>query len=491
MMPFAEQALLEVAVEFGVLTREQAFSADKDGYQNLSPMSPAAAAGWAATHLSILDKAGRLVPLHYNAAQRDYLAKRTRRDLILKARQLGFSTVIQAELFRECVTGTAITMTLSHEDETTQKFRRMVNRFYQQMPDPPARKYANARLATYPATHSEAVIATAGNRNTGRGGTYTALHGSEVAYWPDAESIMAGAMQGGNPRIVLESTPNGAQGYFYQLCMEARDGRNDFALHFYPWWYDPAYALPLAEGETLSYSDDELALLARQPLSPEQIKWRRLKQIELKHLFVQEYPEDPVTCFLQSGFGYFGDISGCFTAPFGAMPDGSHRYTGGLDFGQTTDYTALDIIDSLTGCEVDLLRLNRLPWAEMRRQVVSKCKHWGISTLLGEANSMGSTNTEELRKELGAAGCTTSLVDFQTSNDSKAMVMSALHEGLHSGALRLLDIPESRHEMNAFAAQQLLSGAWRLAARNGEHDDIVIARALAWHAGHMGQGIWF
>jgi len=31
-----------------------------------------------------------------------------------------------------------------------------------------------------------------------------------VAFWKDAEKIVAGAMQGGNPMVILESTLNGA-----------------------------------------------------------------------------------------------------------------------------------------------------------------------------------------------------------------------------------------------------------------------------------------
>ena len=61
--------------------------------------------------------------------------------------------------------------------------------------------------------------APAGSLETGRGSTYSDFHGSEVAFWKDAEHIIAGALQGGNPDCVLESTQNGAMGYFYDLFM--------------------------------------------------------------------------------------------------------------------------------------------------------------------------------------------------------------------------------------------------------------------------------
>lgn len=449
---------------------------------------------FARTFLKILDKEGRLVPLRYNIVQREYLHERGRRDLVLKARQMGISTVIQAELFRLAVIGTAITVTLAHEDQTTQRFRRMVDRFYKNMPAPyrPLRRYSNSRLATYPDFDSEAIIATAGNENTGRGGMATHIHGSEVAFWKDAEALMAGLMQGGNPSIVLESTPNGARGYFYQKCMEALDshGKAGWNLIVIPWWVDPEYATPLDPGEVLDYTDEEQSLVAAHGLRPEQVKWRRAKQTELKGLFYQEYIEDARACFLLSGMGYFGDLGRAFTAPLRPTYDRLHLYVAGLDWGQANDYTVLSIVDLTTRQQVAVVRVNNQEWKEMRRRVIAACKTWHVRSIAVEMNSMGSTNFEALRDELSAASVRTALVPFVTSNDSKASVMGALHETLHApDGLRLLDDPfepAQKRELMAFAAYQLPSGVWQLRAPDDEHDDTVIATALAWYAGSRG-----
>lgn len=438
---------------------------------------------FAASRLKVLAKDKRLVPFTYNPAQQSLIDNLTERDLVLKARQLGMSTAIQGMLYQEAVTGTATTMTLAHDDDGTQKLRRIADRFHRNDPTRPQRGAANARLTTYPDRDSEALIATAGNRASGRAATLSHLHGSEVAFWPDAESIVAGAIQAGEPRVILESTPNGAQGYFYSLCMEALDGANDWRLHFYPWWWEPGYRTPLTDGEALAYTDDEQALVAAHNLTAEQIKWRRGKQRELKTLFIQEYPEDPRSCFLRSGYGYFGDLSGVFTAPMDPTPDEARRYVAGLDFGQTIDYTALSIIDATARVQVARLRIKGLPWAEMRRQVIALCKRWGVKLMLAEANSMGSTNIEELRSEMSTQGFGIRLEAFDTTNDSKASIMGALHETLHQkDGLKLQDDPIQRHELGAFQAVQLPSGAWRLAATGGEHDDTVVCLALSWSA---------
>lgn len=430
--------------------------------------------------LRILDKQKRLIPFRWNKAQQHFHANRTGKDLILKARQLGFSTYIQGEMFHRTVTGTRTTITMAHDDETTQKLRRMADRFWEYCRfngAQPLRRYSNAALATYPEFDSESSIAKAGSRETGRGGTYTDFHGSEVAFWPDAEKIVAGAMQGGDPDIVLESTPNGAQGYFYDLCMEALDGNGVWALHFYPWWWDDAYRIPLDPDEIIAYTDDEQIFVNKHNLAPEQIKWRRLKQKELKHLFIQEYPEDPITCFITSGNSYFGDLEGVFTAPEDPEYIEGHKYRAGLDFAQDNDYTALIVLDFTEKRMVDRLHINKLEWAEQRRRIAGIYNKWHLPSILAEKNSIGSVNIEALRSEYQLT-----VEPFTTDNASKADIMSNLHEALHSG-WKLQDWPILKQELKIFVSSRTASGLWRLAAEGNGHDDTVIALGLAHESG--------
>jgi len=432
--------------------------------------------------LKILDKNKKLVSFRWNRAQKDFHNKRTGRDLILKARQLGFSTYIQGELFRRTVTNTRTSITLAHDADTTAKLRIMADRFYDNCKFgsiQPERKYANASLTTYPEFDSSCTIATAGNVTVGRGDTYTDLHGSEVAFWPDAESIITGAMQGGSPDVVLESTPNGAQGYFYQLCMEAMSGQGVWTLHFYPWFFDNAYSLPLSDNEFIKYNDEELDLVKKHKLGPEQIKWRRNKILELKDKFKQEYPEDAITCFLTSGNSYFfsgitvDKIEKIFTAPKVAVPDSTHEYYAGLDWGQSTDFTAMPIIDATAKCQVDLLHINKLQWKEMRKRIKAEYEKWHIKAIGCEMNSIGTVNFEALHDD------GVNVIPFDTTNETKADIMSDLYEAIHSHGWKLQDEPTLKHEMNIFVSKQLPSGIWRLAADGEGHDDTVMGLAIA------------
>jgi hypothetical protein len=427
--------------------------------------------------LKILDKEKRLTPFRWNKAQAHFHANRTGRDLILKARQLGFSTYVQGEMFRRTVTGTRTTITLAHDADTTAKLRIMADRYWENCKkydgEQPARKYANASMTTYPEFDSVVTIATAGNVETGRGDTYTDMHGSEVAFWKDAEKIIAGAMQGGSPDVVLESTPNGAQGYFYERCMEAVRGEGVWRLHFYPWWWDDSYRILLIHGEQIELADDEERLVEEHHLDLEQIKWRRNKIAELRGLFRQEYPEDPITCFLTSGNSYFGDMTDVFTAPMNPVYDPTHEYVAGLDFGQTNDFTAMPVLDITAKCQVDLLHVRKLEWKEQRRRVAEMYRKWHCSRMGAERNSIGSVNIEALQDDK------LTVIPFDTTNESKAEIMSDLYEGIHTDGWKLQDHPVQRHEMQTFVSTQTPSGLWRLAAEGDGHDDTVMGLGVA------------
>ena len=229
----------------------------------------------------------------------------------------------------------------------------------------------------------------------------------------------------------------------------------------------------------IDMTDEERALAAKHNLDLGQIKWRRLKKLELRGLFGQEYPEDPVTCFLTSGNGYFGDISGVFTAPLDATYQDGHRYSAGLDWGQENDFSSLTILDDTARCQVDRLHINRLEWKEIRKRVKDTLDKWRMTSLVAEKNSIGSVNIEALQ-ELGI-----SVYAFETTNESKSRIMSAWYEALHSG-WQLQDWDTMKNEHRNFVSKQLPSGVWQLAAAGDGHDDTVMSGALAYEHGHGG-----
>jgi len=440
-------------------------------------------------HLRILDDHKQLIPYKPKRAQAHFLANRTGRDLLLKARQIGFSTCIQADMFVAAITSAIGGATLAHDDATTQKLRRMAQLFYNELPAhlKPRRGLDNATTTTYPDTYSEIMIATAGNTSAGRGGTLNYLHGSEVAYWKDADELLAGIMQSiplGYGQVVLESTANGAQGFFYDVCMAALRGEGIWKLHFYAWWWDERYQLPLEPGERLVYTDEEQALVQRHGLTPEQIKWRRAKQGEFltnPTKFFQEYPEDPEKCFLTSGGTVFGNFDHAIYLPEQHEPVDGHRHVAGIDWGQSGDYSTLCIMDSTANREVLIERWQHMRYGDIRAEMIRRLQEWRVEYVVAEKNS-ASSNVEALQDEMDDAGLDASLEAYSMSNKGKSSLVNTFYEGLHTSGLKLLENKAANHELRIFRSSQTSTGLYTYEAPSGQHDDTVIARLLAYYA---------
>lgn len=444
-------------------------------------------------YLFIQDKNDRLVPLRLNKAQRHFAEHMTGRDIILKARQLGFSTIICAYEYKLSIERPSRSVSMAHDDDTTQKLRRMARIFYENMPSGVGitRVQDNAAVTSY-SNNSEVTIKTAGSKQGGRGGTYGGMfHGSEIAFWTDAKSIIAGAMQG-VPKdgiVIFESTPNGAQGLFYEEVQKARAGESEYKFHFYPWWWDEEYQIPLREGETLTYTREEQKLVNEEGLTPEQIKWRRKKMAEpgMADLFAQEYPEDAETCFLTSGDSAFPNVHLVICPRVQLKPIIGHVYRAGLDWGQDNDFTSLSIFDVTAKREVYLNRWRRETYKAIRSHVIEACMFWRVSEIQPERNSM-ATNVEDLIDDFAKENYNIDVFPFVMSNPSKHELVSQFKSGYQEQGMFLLEVKDefdvdfAKQEMNIFVKKQTPTMQWTYAAEGDGHDDTVIARLLAWNS---------
>jgi hypothetical protein len=96
------------------------------------------------------------------------------------------------------------------------------------------------------ALDSEFRVISAADENAGRGLTIQHLHCSELSRWPgDAQATLAGlrAALAPNGELVIESTPNGAYGCFYQEWIRAVHQQDPHGItsHFFPWWMERSY----------------------------------------------------------------------------------------------------------------------------------------------------------------------------------------------------------------------------------------------------------
>jgi hypothetical protein len=270
------------------------------------------------------------VPFKPNRAQRRFIAKLHTRNIILKARQLGFTTLVAIlwldhALFNEnqrCV------IVAQDRDKAEEIFRDKVKFAYERLP--------KAVLASRPTvTENKSELLFSNNSSikvstSARGGTPHRLHISEYgkicAKFPDkAQEIMTGSF----PAVpldgitIVESTAEGQEGDFYEMTDQAMaiadSGRvltqRDYRFHFYPWWHEPGYRLSAeqAAGVVITAKEheyfDEVQAVMGCTLDLGQRAWYiATREADFKgdpQLMWQEYPSTPREAFQQSTEGFY------------------------------------------------------------------------------------------------------------------------------------------------------------------------------------------
>ena len=260
------------------------------------------------------DKNGeKIVPFKLNRSQKelDATSKPGAKHVVLKARQLGISTYIVARFLIKClvVPGTHAVI-ISHEKQATIKLLRKAKFFIDMLRQDGIAvntDYDSKYEMTFPDTNSSLYIGTAGQKAFARGDTITDVHGSEVAFWENAEELMRGIIGTLTPNaeVFLESTANGAGGYFYNICQKAIEGKSEWRFHFYPWTDEPLYQTKLPQTIPL-WTKEELELHDKG-LSWPRLYWRRKKVNDYDSLdeFLAEYPLTAEEAFVVTGACYF------------------------------------------------------------------------------------------------------------------------------------------------------------------------------------------
>ena len=254
------------------------------------------------------------------------------RIIILKARQMGFSTLTAAIIFWLVVTNFNRTaMVVAHEEKATKTIFGMYRLFFTLLPDwlkPQTRANSGYVLEFNPPTKSKSQVAglnsvikcaTAGGQGIGRSETVQFLHLSEYGFWPgNPKDTYLGVAQtvpdDPGTMIIIESTANGFNDFKdkWDLAVECqRTGEEGFVPIFFAWWEMPSYRRRVPEGFQRTEEEQELA--ERYGLDDEQLQWRRYT-INTKcggdvERFRQEYPSSPEEAFIASGSCVFNQAA--------------------------------------------------------------------------------------------------------------------------------------------------------------------------------------
>lgn len=257
----------------------------------------------------ITDKDGQRVLFQPNEAQLRYLEGASSSDIILKARQLGFTTLM-------CLIGLDETVWLNDHrvaiiahtlNDANEIFDSKVKYPYENLPEQikqhkPAK---NDRAGLLRFEHGSSIrVAT-----SARSGTLQRLHVSEFGkicsqYPKKAREIVTGAFPavGKNPKTI-ESTAEGQEGYFFDFSDKAMRGEGEFNFHFFPWWQDKNYTADPVTARVLAEHKAYFSKLKHEhkiDLTPEQQAWWIRQESLLGGDMKRENPATPQEAFEQA-----------------------------------------------------------------------------------------------------------------------------------------------------------------------------------------------
>lgn len=270
---------------------------------------------WRLRHLYyIRSKDGRTIAFRPNSAQERYLSRSNRWNIILKARQLGFTTLanilaLDAAIFEGAKCG----FISETKEKAEELFRDKIQFAFDRLP-----KSLLDTVKVIENSQGNLIFEGGGGICVGvtlRSGTYQFVHVSEFgkicATDPRrAKEIVTGSFPTLPPdgTLMVESTAFGAAGYFYDYCKAAQDivsagraaGDKEFTFHFEPWWTAPEYvANPdnvIFLGRHKDYFADVERKIGRR-LTIAQKAWYVLEERIQGDEMKREYPSFPDEAF--------------------------------------------------------------------------------------------------------------------------------------------------------------------------------------------------
>ncbi|MEI8329710.1 MAG: terminase [Chlamydiia bacterium] len=272
----------------------------------------------------IIDKSGNKVLFQLNWAQKQLYSEMWYCNLILKARQTGISTFVCLLFLDRCLFNSNLHAgIIAHTREDAEVMFRRVKFAYDSLP---AELKAIRSVNTDNAR--ELQLSNGSTLRVGtsmRSSTLQLLHISEFgkicAKFPDkAREIVTGSLNALAPGqyVFIESTAEGREGYFYQMCKEAQaikdSGKKlsalDFRFHFFPWWGHKDYRIDsqdLAVPEHLSSYFNALESQINGKLESEQRAWYVKRALTQGEDMKREFPSTPDEAFEASNEGlYYG-----------------------------------------------------------------------------------------------------------------------------------------------------------------------------------------
>jgi len=271
-----------------------------------------------------VDDDGKAFKFARNAAQLMLYSAMWYLNIILKARQLGFTTficiyILDACLFNSNIRGGIIAHTREDAEDI---FQHKIKFVYDALPD----WFKTSMVTSEQSSARKLSFSNGSSIRVGtslRSGTYQYIliteHGKICAKYPEkAKEIRTGTLNTVHPGnvVYIESTAEGRGGDFHDFCEKAqnleRQGKElskmDFKFFFFPWWKRPGNVLDptniVISGDHAEYFE-ELILKHKIELSWEQKAWYVKKYETQQDLMKREHPSTSQEAFESSIIGAY------------------------------------------------------------------------------------------------------------------------------------------------------------------------------------------
>lgn len=492
-------------------------------------------------YIKIRDKKNNIVSLvlnepqlkYYNVIKEMYRKRKPIRIIILKARQMGFSTETEAIIFKNVVTHHNYNAGIvAHKEDSTTNLFNMSKRMLEYLPEDirPEQKKSNAKELVFnndqgTGLDSRIKCMTAGGKGIGRSDTFTALHLSELAFWEgDKKATMTGLLQAvpntPDSMIIIESTANGYE-YFKEMWDRAVAGKSDFYPLFIGWNELKEYCMPYTG---FDLTQEERELKEQYNLTLEQLTWRRwCIQNNCSgdiNQFKQEYPICPEEAFLSTGNCYFNKeniinrintapeplVRGKFTCYYDGIRIRNQKFLeqeegnikiyeypekrvpyvlGGDTAGEGSDYFTAHVINNITGKQVAVLK-QQYNEIEYVKQVYCLGMFYNCA-LVGLENNFSTYPTQKLaelnypnqfvrKKEDQYNNKYEKSYGFKTTSITRPYILGLLQEIVHDN-IDVIQDKETLREMLTF----IVNDKGKAEAEEGYHDDLVMALAISYY----------
>lgn len=472
----------------------------------------------------IKNKEGSIISFVPNSGQLRFYRNKTNRDLILKSRQIGFTSFACTEAFDKAVfePGSHCGI-MADKRERVKEIFTMVRRTYRLFAKdwghliPLQTDLNNQNELVWHDRDSAVKVA-----YDFKGYTLKYLHISEAAFIEEQRITESTESIPDTGRIIMETTPNGMGGYYYLQYQQSLRGKGTYKRHFFPWFeHYPEHHIDVPEDTIWDAKEEELR--SHLDLNDEQLMWRRWKIEDMngdEEEFNRLYPTDEISCFLsgrnqvftqgilnrlnknkcepsfkialtEDGLNIKAEDDELSDFWVWEKPQPGEVYAIGADpsEGIGKDFGGVTVIKCKTGRVVAEGQFQLEP--DLFGRFLYRVGKWYNSAhICCEVNSIGHAVLQNLVKIYGnvykrrsideRTSLPTKKVGFHTTKDSKITVINNLKSALRDGQTMSNSV-RFMQEATIYIREE--TGSYN--AQSGGHDDLVMSYALAYEQARL------